>query len=229
MRRTPPHNLVDPHQHLGLARAVASSRRLSVTSVHDHDDSVQDAAVGLLHGLRTYKPERGDLVSHLRRRMHGEISDGCRRLDQVPRSLRRAERCAEEARTALEGELGRAPTEREVAERAGVGVQQLRRDLRPPASLDMEAGPAESTREPLVETIASPSETPEEATVARIGREELLSELTQLDAREQFVVRARWFLDCRQDELGPLLGVTRSRVAQIHTAALGKLRAALEE
>src|SRR3954462_2090556 len=175
---------------LDLARDVARSRRLSVTSVHDHDDSVQDAAIGLLPGWRTYDPERGDLTSHLRRRMHGEISDGRRRLDPVPRSLRRAERCADEARTALEGKLGRSPSKREVAERAGVPVPELTRDLRPPASLDVESTPQDPHTDRRVETIASPTPTPEEAALTNADREAVQCHLDTLEAREQFVVRA---------------------------------------
>src|SRR4051812_34811409 len=194
--------------YLGLARAVARSRPLSATSAHDHDDTVQDAAVGLLHGLRTYDAERGDLVPHLRRRMHGEISDGRRRLDPVPRSLRRAERCADEARTALEGKLGRSPSKREVAERAGVPVPELTRDLRPPASLDVESTPQDPHTDRRVETIASPTPTPEEAALTNADREAVQRHLDTLEAREQFVVRARWFLDCAPAEVGHMLGVS---------------------
>jgi RNA polymerase sigma factor for flagellar operon FliA len=188
------------------------------------DDLAQAGIVGMMTALKSFDPARGDCVDvYITRRVRGAILDELRALDPLSRDQRRDARAIQTATRALEGELGRAPAEDEVAEKAGLLLDRVRavRELASaaaPVSLD------ETLHDPDARSIDP---------VERLSVEELRCRLetavADLSKREQTVIALYYVEELSLKEIGGLLGVTESRVCQIHGAAVKKLRAAMAQ
>jgi RNA polymerase sigma factor for flagellar operon FliA len=216
-------------------RRMACHTPIARNGVSDAEDMEQDATVGVLQAARSFEPERGNrfaTLAYLRAR--GALLDGQRALDHVQRSWRDAQRNVLRARTALVAELLREPAPEELAERLEISTQELRdieERCRPPAHL-AEALPAQSPEgEELTvdDMLRDESPLPEELVLARENAADLHAAISQLPNREEFTIRATWFLDMTAIEVADLLGVSPSRVSQIRSEAMERLRSLAPE
>jgi RNA polymerase sigma factor FliA len=187
------------------------------------DDLAQAGVIGMLSALRSYDPARGDCVEiYVTRRVRGAILDELRALDPLSRDQRRDARAVSGVAHALEGELGRTPLEEELAARAGVPVERIRA-LRVLAHA--------TARVPLDDPCVERASTHEGDPTERLTIEKLTARLAgalaELTAREQTVLQLYYVEELSLKEIGGLLGVTESRVCQIHGAAVKRLRAQL--
>jgi RNA polymerase sigma factor for flagellar operon FliA len=184
------------------------------------EDLTQAGAIGMLSALRTFDPARGDCVEvYVTRRIRGAILDELRALDPLSRDQRRDARAIHGAAHDLEGELGRAPLEDELAARAGVAVERVRTL----SALSHAAAPL-PLEDPAVDREAVHDVDPAD----RLTIEQLAGHLTRavtaLSEREQTVLQLYYVEDLSLKEIGGLLGVTESRICQIHGTAVKKLR-----
>jgi RNA polymerase sigma factor for flagellar operon FliA len=186
------------------------------------EDLAQAGIVGMMTALRSFDPARGDCVDvYVTRRARGAILDELRALDPLSRDQRRDARAIQSATRTLEVQLGRAPAEDEVAAQAGLLLQRVRA-VREVASA---AAPVS-----LDETVHDPEPRSMDP-IERLSFGELRGRLeravSDLTRREQTVIALYYVEDLSLKEIGGLLGVTESRVCQIHGAAVKKLRSAL--
>src|SRR5262249_9504082 len=188
------------------------------------EDLAQAGIVGMMTALRSFDPARGDCVEvYVTRRVRGAILDELRALDPLSRDQRRDARAIQAATRALETQLGRAPAEDEVAAKAGLLLDRVRavRELASaasPVSLD------EALHDPAARSVDP---------IERLSFDELRARLeaaiADLSKREQTVVGLYYVEELSLKEIGNLLGVTESRVCQIHGAAVKKLRASMAQ
>jgi RNA polymerase sigma factor for flagellar operon FliA len=208
---------------------MARTTPLARNGATDADDMEQDAVVGLLQAARSFDPERGTRLATLAYpRARGALLDGQRSLDHVPRSWRAAQRRSLRARTALVAELCREPTADELADRLEISTQDLRdieERCKAPASLTepLQAQTAHGEQLTVEDVVPDHDPLPDELVVAREDAARLHDAIARLPARQQFAIRATWFMGLSSNELGELLGVSPSRVSQIRSAAMERL------
>lgn len=216
-----------------LVKYVVGRLGAVVPGVFDHEDAMQVGAIGLLRAIDAYRPEaEASFESYAIVRIRGAILDAVRALDVVGRAGREAGRSIAAAIAELQAELGRSPTEIEVAARLGLSVERYRQRLARASlttvSLDALDGRAEDEPSPLFEETVDPeAPDPEDVALRRSEIETLAREIERLSDRQRTVLGLYYQNGLTFREIGALLGVTESRVCQIHTEAVLTLRARL--
>jgi RNA polymerase sigma factor FliA len=216
-------------------RRMARRMPLSSNGAMDVDDMEQDAALGLVDAARTFDRERGaSFKTHAYLRARGAVLDGQRAMDHVPRSWRRAQRDVVRARTALVGELGRLPRPDELARRLGISTQELL-DVddrcRIPGNLNepLPGQPSGEEALTIADTVMDDQPLVDESAEAREDAMRLHAAISRLPTREEFTIRATWFMDMSVTDVAELLGLSASRVSQIRTTAMSRLPDLLEQ
>jgi RNA polymerase sigma factor for flagellar operon FliA len=211
-------------------RRMAYHTPIAPNGVSDAEDMEQDATVGVLQAARSFEPERGNrFATHAYLRARGALLDGQRALDHVSRSWRDAQRNVLRARTAMVAELLREPSQEELANRLEISTQELR-DIEerclPPAPLaeTLQAQSAKGEELTVDDVLRAEGPLPEDLVLARENAAKLHTAISLLPRREEFTIRATWFLDLTAIEVAELLGVSPSRVSQIRSEAMERLR-----
>jgi RNA polymerase sigma factor for flagellar operon FliA len=189
----------------------------------DAEDLAQAGIVGMMSALKSYDPARGDCVEvYVTRRIRGAILDELRALDPLTRDQRRDARAIQNATRALESELGRAPAEDEVAAKCGLLLDRIR-TVRELAGATTPVPLEEGVHDPCVRT-----DPVERISFAQL-RARLEASVEKLSERERTIIALYYVEELSLKEIGGLLGVTESRICQIHGAAVKKLRASLQD
>jgi RNA polymerase sigma factor for flagellar operon FliA len=206
---------------------------VSIPGVFDHEDAMQAGGLGLLRAIDAYKPDSAaSFESYAIVRIRGSILDSFRALDTVGRAGREAGRRIQGAISELQVSLGRAPAESEIADRLGVSVARYRERLQAASivtvSLDEMDGRDDDDSTTLADTSPDPSaiDPLNEAT----RRDELMTlsgEVARLGDRQRLLLALYYQDGLTFREIGQVLGVTESRVCQLHTETVLGLRAQL--
>ncbi|HEY6442124.1 MAG TPA: FliA/WhiG family RNA polymerase sigma factor [Candidatus Acidoferrales bacterium] len=197
------------------------------------EDLVHAGILGLMDAVRKYDPSKNVQLKHYAEfRIRGAILDSLRLVDWSPRALRRQARRLEQAISQCKARLGRDPSEAEIAAELEVSLdslQHLRGDLR---GLDIESLQS-STEDHGGETPDSQVRSEDDDPYQQALRSEMTALLelaiTELPAREREVLALYHFQELTMKEVGEVLRIGESRVSQIHSAALGRLRSRLLE
>jgi len=221
--------------YIGLVKSVVG--RMSVGRVPgvEHDDLVSSGILGLIDAIDRFDPEKGvRFEAYAITRIRGAVLDACRKNDWVPRSVRQAARRLERVYSAVENRLGRSATDAEIAAEMGVTVEELDRMLREIngsylISLD-EAMPGVDDDDSItmadrVEDRTSPA--PDELAAESSALAVLTEAVCRLPERERLVISLYYNDGLTLREIGQVIGVTESRVSQLHTKAILRLRGRL--
>lgn len=216
-------------RHIGLVYHFARRLESQGSGVLELEDLVSAGTVGLLSAVTAYDPSRGYRFSTFAApRIRGAMLDELRRRDVAPRSVRRRERAMVEATERLTVDLNRQPRPPELAGVLGVDVKTLWRwkwDVARSQRVSLTellstgAGPVASESVDSVEARLTL-----EAEVCRLRRE-----LVGLSERERLVIELYDLRSLTLREIAERLGVTESRVSQIRTRALGRLRERMKD
>jgi RNA polymerase sigma factor FliA len=218
-----------------LVKYVAGRIGTGLPTHVDHADLVQSGIFGLVEAIERFEPDRGlKFEIYAMQRIRGAILDDLRALDWVPRSVRSRAREVERAMERLEAKLHRTASDAEVAGELNITVGELRDlfaqlQLTSVAALDelVAAGRGAGS---LAETLPDHrAEDPVAAMEDRENRRLLVEAIAQLDERDRTVVTLYYFENLTLAEIGKVLGVTESRVCQLHTRAVLRLRAKLND
>lgn len=212
-----------------LVRAVAHRVAAGLPSYVDHADLAQSGVFGLIDAVERFDPERCPrFESYAAQRIRGAILDELRAQDWVPRTVRGRVRELERAQERLENRLLRAATDRELADELGVPVRDLRGLTQQVQMISVEA--LEENSGGVSELLAD-HRTPDPMAVvqAREMMRQLNMAVSQLGERDRRVVELYYLENRTLAEIGRLLGVTESRVCQLHSRLVGRLRGRLEE
>jgi RNA polymerase sigma factor FliA len=222
------------NEHLGLVHHVARQLSRTLATDVDFDELVSCGVIGLMNALDSFEPARGLAFSTFAApRIRGSILDELRRQDHVPRSIRKKNRDIGAARETLTRTLGQAPDERAIAEHLGIDLDTLWRwqaDVEGifHLPLDVSTAPAERSAPTPGELISGE----EEGTIEdELNLEEEVGVLRQaileLKEQERVVLSLYYFEELKLHEIATILELTESRISQIRSKALGKLRARL--
>jgi RNA polymerase sigma factor for flagellar operon FliA len=201
------------------------------------DDLLQAGVVGLVDALRKFDPKRRvQLESYMKFRIRGAILDELRSLDWSPRELRRQARQLEEAEQRLRGALGREPLATELAKALGMSLAQFHRlagelrGLELGSLQEVAAATEDGMEQDRTSRLASPEGTnPLAMCTDQEKRERLEEGIRRLPERERLALTLYYYEELTMKEVGEVLAVGESRVSQIHSAALARLREYLHD
>ena len=198
-------------------------------------DLIQSGIFGLVDAIEKFEPERGlKFETYAMQRIRGAILDDLRAQDWVPRSVRGRAREVERALERLGAQLRRTPTDAELAEELGLSLHELRDvyaqlQLTSVVALD-ELAAAGRGSTPLADILEDQEALdPVALLVDQDNRRQLAQAIAHLAERDRVVVTLYYFENLTLAEIGRVLGVTESRVCQLHTRAVLRLRAKLLE
>lgn len=219
-----------------LVTSVAGRVGMRLPAMVEQADLVSYGMFGLIDAIEKYEPGRSvKFETYASSRIRGAILDELRAMDWIPRSVRTKARAVDRAYAELESELHRVPTEREVAGRMGMGLRDLRALFTQlstvnVAALDELLGAGDSDRLSLLDTLGDDSSPdPGDSFEAQETKFLLARAIDQLGEREKLVLVLYYYEGMTLAEIGRVLGVTESRISQMHTAAMLRLRARLTE
>ncbi len=202
----------------------------------DREDLVSAGLIGLVKAVDRYDPNRGaSFRTYASTLARGAILDELRKMDWAPRGLRGRYRELEQTVSKLRRRLGRQPQESEIIERLGISSREYRKLLRDASataivsleSLTEAAGDAHSpTNANLRE--GRPEWVPHTSVDHSELRRLLVECIKELSEREQMVISLYYKEEMTMREVGMILDVTESRICQIHTQAIARVRAALK-
>jgi len=196
------------------------------------DDLIQNGMIGLLDAISRFEEGLGaQFETYAVQRIRGAMLDGLRENDWVPRGVRREMRRVEEAIHQLEHRNGRAPSEGELAEALGMPLgeyQRLLQDARGHQLVYLEDLGGEQDEEFLDRHIAGEQLDPLAILEDEEMRRALIRSIEGLPEREKLVMALYYDEDLNLKEIGEIMGVTESRVCQLHSQAIARLRAATQ-
>ena len=218
-----------------LVKFVAGRLGATLPSHVDEQDLVSYGLLGLIGAIERFDPGREiKFETYAIARIKGAIIDELRSLDWVPRSVRTRAREIERAIAELERTLMRAPTDAEISEKVGITEEELGDSLTEIsrtsiAALDELWSPSGSGDQiSLIDTIEDQSGPNPEVSLEQTELKEALGEaISRLPEREKLVVTLYYYEELTLREIGEVLGVTESRVSQLHTKAVLRLKARL--
>lgn len=210
-------------QYSPLVKYVAGRVRSGLPQTVESADLVSEGVIGLMDAIDKYEPERGlQFQTYAVPRIRGAIIDSIRAADWVPRSVRTKLRDLERSREALQLELGRRPTDDELATATGMTVAELRQLRERPTSFSHADDDEIAAVDDLAPAVDAALE--DEST-----RASLLEALRTLPQRDQVVI-ALYFFECLTlTEIGQVLSLTESRVSQLRSRAMVSLRTGLAQ
>jgi RNA polymerase sigma factor for flagellar operon FliA len=220
-----------------LVKFVAGRVAAGLPQNIEQSDLVSYGIFGLIDAIDKFDPGRGyKFETYAISRIKGAIIDELRSIDWVPRSVRAKARAIERAYSKLENELRRSPEDREVATELGMSEEELAGILSQISFVGIVAldellsASADRTGGATVgDTIADRAHDPVEAFESEEMRHVLADAIQRMPDRERLVLTLYYYEGLTLAEIGAVLGVTESRVCQIHTKAIFQLRGRLSE
>jgi len=219
---------------LPLVKFIAHRISARLPAHVEVDDLIHSGILGLIDAVKKFEPDRNvKFKTYAEQRIRGAILDGLRDLDWVPRSLRRKKKDIETAYHLLEQQNGRAATDEEVAAHLGLTLDELHHSLDDLKGVTlgtfMDAG-ENGDGENLISFVPDPDgENPHILLQAKEVKNLLKSAVDRLPTKERFVVQLYYFDELTMKEIGTLLNITESRVSQLHTKSMLRLRGKLKE
>jgi len=219
-------------EHLPQVHFVARRIHLRLPQQVLLEDLVHAGILGMIDAVRKYDPAKNVQLKHYAEfRIRGAILDSLRLVDWSPRALRRQARRMEEASARCQARLGREASEIELAEEMQISLttlQRLQRDLRGLEVGSLQAETDDVGERDTYDSIADSEEENPYDQALRAERKELLERaIGELPPREREVLALYDFQELTMKQVGERLRIGESRVSQIHTSALSRLRTRL--
>jgi RNA polymerase sigma factor for flagellar operon FliA len=219
-----------------LVKYVAGRLGSGLPAHVDEGDLVSYGLLGLIAAIERYDPDRDvKFETYAIARIKGSILDELRAMDWVPRSVRSRAREIERAMTELESKLGRAPSDEEISAKVGITIEELENSLTDISRSSIAAldelwtvSGSGGDQIALIDTIEdTQGPEPQSAFAQTEMREAVADAISRLPEREKLVITLYYYEDLTLREIGEVLGVTESRVSQLHTKAILRLKARL--
>jgi RNA polymerase sigma factor for flagellar operon FliA len=222
-------------QHIGLVHHVARQLARGLSTAVELDELVSAGSVGLIQAADSFDRSRGlSFSTYAVPRIRGAILDELRKVDHVPRNVRRRTRDLSRAREALGATLRRAPTENELSSHMRVPTEMLRK-----WELDAEGAALCSLDQPLRTEPSGTTLAESMADDRAVSVDDLLTHehevgllrnaIARLKEQERTVLALNFFEELKLQEIATVLGLSVCRISQIRTAALAKLRVSLRD
>ncbi|MCV6604287.1 MAG: RNA polymerase sigma factor FliA, partial [Porticoccaceae bacterium] len=213
-------------QHLPLVRRIAHHLMARMPAEVDVNDLIQVGMIGLLEASKNYAASQGaSFQTYASIRIRGAMLDELRRSDWTPRSVQRKARQLASATREVEAQHGRNASDTEVARHMGIGIDEYHGMLRDTAACRVTG----FDDQPLGTDVAVDEASPLQQLQNTGFKESLATAIGQLPEREKLVMSLYYDEELNLREIGEVLGVSESRVCQIHSQALTRLRSRMGE
>jgi len=220
-----------------LVKYVAGRMASGLPAHVEEADLISYGLVGLISAIERFDLEREiKFETYAITRIKGAIIDELRSLDWVPRSVRAKAREIERVNAKLEHRLQRAPTDEEMAEELGISVDEFQDSLLQISNSTVVAldelwtvSDASGDQVSLLDTLQDPdSPDPSQVLDATEVKDRLADAIARLPEREKLVIALYYYENLTLREIGEVLGVTESRISQLHTKAVLRLKSRLQ-
>jgi RNA polymerase sigma factor FliA len=220
-----------------LVKYVAGRMSSGLPAHVEEADLISYGLIGLMNAIERFEPHRDiKFETYAVTRVKGAIIDELRALDWVPRSVRARARQIERAHGKLEHRLHRTPTDEEMAEELGLTAEEFQEALLKISTSTVVAldelwavGDTGGDQVSLLDTLHDPdAPDPQKLLDATELRDRLAAAIAALPDREKLVISLYYYENLTLREIGEVLGVTESRVSQLHTKAVLRLRSRLQ-
>jgi RNA polymerase sigma factor FliA len=221
-----------------LVKYVAGRMSNGLPAHIEESDLISYGLLGLIGAIERFDPAREiKFETYAVSRIKGSIIDELRSLDWVPRSVRSKAREIEKVCALLENRLHRAPTDHEIADELGVSVDEFQVSLSQIANTSIVAldelwaiSGSDGDQSALIDTIEDPkSKDPSRMLDLSEMKSRLAAAIDALPKREKIVIALYYYENLTLREIGEVLGVTESRVSQLHTKAILRLKGRLRD
>jgi len=236
------HTLLEPAEreqllveHLPQVRSIARGIHQRLPSHVPLEDLIHAGVLGLMDAVQKFNPAKNvQLKCYAQFRIRGAILDSLREMDWCPRNFRRQAKRVEQARLGLEARLGRAPNEQEIAVELEMDLAEFQQLLGDLAGLDHPSQQTDCTEEPSEQDAYSHGAREEEKDPFALCLQSEMKSLIQnalneFDQRERQVFRLYYLEELTMKEVGAVVGVSQSRVSQIHGFVTTRLRARVKD
>jgi RNA polymerase sigma factor for flagellar operon FliA len=222
-------------QYAPLVKYVAGKVAVGMPHSVEFDDLVGFGVFGLLDAIDKFDPEKGvKFKTYAVTRIRGAIFDELRSIDWVPRSVRQKTREVEEAIGTLEAQLGRTATDQEIASSLGMGEEEFAKTMMKISTTsilslnDVWFSGDDNDKVTIEASIESPSSLNPDIIVEKEEiRRVITGAINELPDKEKKILILYYYEDLTLKEIGQVLDVTESRVSQLHTKAILRLRGKL--
>jgi RNA polymerase sigma factor for flagellar operon FliA len=219
--------------YLDIVRYTAERMHMRLPGEVDVEDLMQAGLFGLMDAIDAFDLERGvKFETYCAQRIRGAVFDELRSMDWVPRLVRARTAKVEKKRKELEMELGRKPTEAEVCERLNVSAaefQKLAKDSKPVNIVSLNRKWFETDSSKDVREIDVVHDVRQDNPVTELQKKDLKSLLTKgLSRAERLIVILYYYEEMTMKEIGMTLDLSESRVSQMHSSILARLKAQMQ-
>jgi len=220
-------------KYLPLVSSIAARLAMTLPEHVDQDDLYSAGLVGLLQALRNYDPTCGaSFETYARTRVRGAMLDELRKMDWVPRTVHEKARKIQRVISELEQKLGRTPTEAQMAKALNLSASEygkLLNEIRPAAFVCLDTVSSEDDSGDLYEVVANSAD---ESPLEKISQRELklviLERLKELPPMQRKVLALYYGEELHLREIAEVVGLTESRICQIHAQAVLSIRAYIQ-
>ena len=218
-------------EHAPLVKRIAYHFMTRLPASVQVDDLIQVGLIGLMDAVQNFDDTQGaQFETYAAQRIRGSILDELRHMDWLPRSVRRNMRQIESANTRLEQTLGRPPSEQELAQALDLSLDQYHQQLSDGrgAQLLYYEDFQDSGEAHFLDAYAGDDQpTPASVLEDDQFRRNLIDAIDQLPERERLMMSLYYEQEFNLKEIGEVLGVSESRVSQLHSQAVARLRSRL--
>jgi RNA polymerase sigma factor for flagellar operon FliA len=213
--------------HLGLVKRVALHLKARIPAFMELDELIQVGMIGLLEASRAFDPVKGiEFENFAHSRVRGAMLDEVRRLSFLPRSAVAFNKEHNTTVHALAAELGRTPTQAEIAEYMGKDLEEFHKERG--KAKRFETYSMEVVTEEVMTIADDSSQQPEVIVEEAQFMDAVTDAIAQLPEREQLLMQLYYVEEFNLKEIGETLGVSESRVSQILSSVVKKLRGTLK-
>lgn len=215
-------------KYMDLVKYTAISLRNTYAKYADADDVINEGVIALINAVETFDPDRGvKFETYASLKVRGAIIDFVRKQDWVPRQVRHFSKELDNAYNALYNILGRTPTNEELAKHMEISPEKLLKmmaDMAGAITLSFEELLYEDNFDNFGETEYADKELYDEEL-----KKVIADEIDRLNPKEKQVVALYYYEKLKFSEIAKVLGVTESRICQIHSKAIMQLKRRLQE
>lgn len=221
-------------QHSGLVKKMAYQMKAKLPSCVELDDLVQAGMIGLMDAIQRYEDTHGaQFETYASQRVRGAMLDELRGADWLPRGIRKNMRDIELAVQQLEQKLGRPPTESEIAKHMNFSLEDyydILSDCQGHQLIYYEDFQDDDGSEHFLDRyVDDDSSDPVKSLLESDFREALIESIDHLPEREKILMGLYYEQELNLKEIGAIMNVSESRVCQLHSQAVARLRASMRE
>jgi RNA polymerase sigma factor for flagellar operon FliA len=221
-------------QNSALVKKIAYQLKAKLPASVELDDLIQVGMMGLFDAVNRYEDNHGaQFVTYASQRIRGAMLDELRSNDWLPRSMRKNMRDVETAIQALEQKFGRSPTEGEIARHLELSIEDYQLMLGDCGGHQLvyyeDFGEDDGGESFLDRYMEGPSQDPIQALLSTDFRDAVIHAIESLPEREKVLMGLYYEQELNLKEIGAIMNVSESRVSQLHSQSIARLRASLKE